>query len=127
MKLNNIDILNVISQSPLGTGTEATIYDAGEYIIRIPKTLKINTDFKKNLLAGTYQCTKARNIHGKRNFGQPRYHLIDPTTSQTIASICKKIDGITTNDLVEEPLTTSRRPRVELTEEYLQRHLVAAR
>lgn len=105
MKLNNRDILKAISQNPLGSGTEAVIYDAGEYVIRVPKTLKINADFKKNLLAGTYKYTKAHNVHGKRNFGQSLYNLIDTETSKTIASICKKIDGIATNDLVEQPLT----------------------
>ncbi len=108
MKLNNIDILNAISKKPLGTGTEAVIYDAGEYLIRIPKKLKTNTEFKKNLMAGLYKQHKAHNIHGKRNFGQPRYHLIDNVTSKPIASICKKIDGIATNDLVEEPLTNKQ-------------------
>lgn len=105
MKLNNTDILNAISHKPLGAGTEAVIYDAGKYVVRIPKTLKINTDFKKKLQSGVYKYTKVRNVHGKRNFGQPLYHLIDAATSKPIASVCKKIDGIATNDLVEEPLT----------------------
>ena len=107
--LNKSEILSALSKHPIGRGTEATTYDAGRYVVRVPHTVKIDKAFRENLSNGTYNYQKVDNIHGRRNFGQPLYNLTDPKSGAVMLSVCKKVDGITTNDLVEEPLTTKQK------------------
>jgi hypothetical protein len=107
--LNKSEILSALSKHPIGRGTEATTYDAGRYDVRVPHTVKIDKAFRENLSNGIYNYQKVDNIHGRRNFGQPLYNLTDPKSGAVMLSVCKKVDGITTNDLVEEPLTTKQK------------------
>mgnify|MGYP003300932258 FL=1 len=107
--LNKSEILSALSKHPIGRGTEATTYDAGRYVVRVPHAVKIDKAFRENLSNGTYNYQKVDNIHGRRNFGQPLYNLTDPKSGAVMLSVCKKVDGITTNDLVEEPLTTKQK------------------
>lgn len=109
MRLNSSEILSALSHRPIGSGTEASTYDAGRYVVRVPHTVKIDKVFRENLSNGTYNYQKVDNIHGRRNFGQPLYNLTDPKSGAVMLSVCKKVDGITTNDLVEEPLTTKQK------------------
>lgn len=95
------NLLKYISEKPIGMGTEAKTFDAGKFVLRIPKTTKINKHFDTNL----YKWEKAINTHGKRNFGQPVYNLVDKATLKPVLFLCKKANGIPTNDLVELPLT----------------------
>lgn len=105
MRLNSSEILSALSHRPIGSGSEASTYDAGNHVVRVPHSVKIDKKFKTNLMAGTYKFQKVENVHGRRNFGQPLYNLIEPTTGVAVLSVCRKADGIATNDLVEEPLT----------------------
>lgn len=109
MRLNISEILSAISQKPIGSGTEATTYDAGSYVVRVPHTVKIDKAFRDRLSSGAYRYVRADNVHGRRNFGQPLYNLTDPMSGTVVLSVCKKVDGIPTNDLVEEPLTAQQR------------------
>lgn len=109
MRLNISEILSAISQKPIGSGTEATTYDAGSYVVRVPHTVKIDKAFRDRLSSGAYRYMRADNVHGRRNFGQPLYNLTDPMSGTVVLSVCKKVDGIPTNDLVEEPLTAQQR------------------
>ena len=109
MRLNSSEILTAISKQPIGKGTEATTYDAGRYVVRIPHTVKIDNAFREKLSAGTYKYQKVDNVHGRRNFGQPLYNLTDTKSGTVVLSVCKKVDGIPTNDLVEEPLTAKQK------------------
>lgn len=105
MKLTNLEILTYLSQKPIGKGTEAVIYDAGKYVLRMPKHIKNDALFRNNLASNVYKTKKAQNVHGRRNFGQAIYNLIDESKSTIVLSVCKKADGFPTNDLVEPPLT----------------------
>ncbi len=109
MLLNKSEILTAISKRSIGRGTEATTYDAGRYVVRVPHTVKIDKAFRENLSKGTYKYQKVDNIHGRRNFGQSLYNLTDPISGTVVLSVCKKVDGIATNDLVEEPLTAKQK------------------
>ena len=109
MRFNSSEILSAISQKPIGSGTEATTYDAGSYVVRVPHTVKIDKAFRDRLSSGAYWYVRADNVHGRRNFGQPLYNLTDPISGAVVLSVCKKVDGIPTNDLVEEPLTAQQR------------------
>lgn len=109
MRFNSSEILSAISQKPIGSGTEATTYDAGSYVVRVPHTVKIDKAFRDRLSSGAYRYVRADNVHGRRNFGQPLYNLTDPMSGTVVLSVCKKVDGIPTNDLVEEPLTAQQR------------------
>ena len=109
MRFNSSEILSAISQKPIGSGTEATTYDAGSYVVRVPHTVKIDKAFRDRLSSGAYRYVRADNVHGRRNFGQPLYNLTDPISGAVVLSVCKKVDGIPTNDLVEEPLTAQQR------------------
>ena len=109
MRLNSSEILSAISQKPIGSGTEATTYDAGSYVVRVPHAVKIDNAFGDKLSSGAYRYMRADNVHGRRNFGQPLYNLTDPMSGTVVLSVCKKVDGIPTNDLVEEPLTAQQR------------------
>ena len=109
MRLNISEILSAILQKPIGSGTEATTYDAGSYVVRVPHTVKIDKAFRGKLSSGAYRYMRADNVHGRRNFGQPLYNLTDPMSGTVVLSVCKKVDGIPTNDLVEEPLTAQQR------------------
>ena len=109
MRFNSSEILSAISQKPIGSGTEATTYDAGSYVVRVPHTVKIDKAFQDRLSSGAYRYVRADNVHGRRNFGQPLYNLTDPISGTVVLSVCKKVDGIPTNDLVEEPLTAQQR------------------
>ena len=105
MKLTNLEILTYLSQKPIGKGTEAVIYDAGKYVLRMPKHIKNDALFRNNLASNVYKTKKAQNVHGRMNFGQAIYNLIDESKSTIVLSVCKKADGFPTNDLVEPPLT----------------------
>ena len=109
MRLNSSEILSAISQKPIGSGTEATTYNAGSYVVRVPHTVKIDKAFGDKLSSGAYRYMHADNVHGRRNFGQALYNLTDPMSGTVVLSVCKKVDGIPTNDLVEEPLTAQQR------------------
>ena len=109
MRLNISEILSAISQKPIGRGTEAATYDAGSYVVRVPHSVKIDKAFRDMLSSGAYRYMRADNVHGRRNFGQPLYNLTDPKSGAVVLSVCKKVDGIPTNDLVEEPLTAQQR------------------
>ena len=109
MRLNSSEILSAISQKPIGSGTEATTYNAGSYVVRVPHTVKIDKAFRDKLSSGAYRYMHADNVHGRRNFGQALYNLTDPMSGTVVLSVCKKVDGIPTNDLVEEPLTAQQR------------------
>lgn len=100
-KITHENLLKYISKEPIGIGTEAKTFDAGKFVLRIPKTTKINEYFDPKL----YAWKKASNEHGKRNFGQPVYNLVDKRTLKPVLFLCKKVNGIPTNDLVEPPLT----------------------
>ena len=108
MRLKNSEILSAISQKPIGSGTQATIYDAGRYVVRVPHTVKIDKAFLDMLSSVAYRYVRADNVHGRRNFGQSLYNLTDPKSGTVVLSVCKKVDGIATNDLVEEPLTAKQ-------------------
>jgi hypothetical protein len=41
MRLNISEILSAISQKPIGSGTEAATYDAGSYVVRVPRDMKM--------------------------------------------------------------------------------------
>ena len=99
------EVLKYIANKPIGVGTEATIYDADKFVLRIPNTLKITRQIHRNISQNAYKWEKVPNAHGKRNFGQAVYNLVDKKTFKPILSLCKKATGISTNDLVEEPLT----------------------
>ncbi len=109
MRLNSSEILSAISQKPIGRGTEATTYDAGRYVVRVSHIVKIDKAFREKLSASTYRYQKVDNVHGRRNFGQALYNLVDPTTGAVVLSVCKKVSGIATNDLVEEPLAAKQK------------------
>lgn len=109
MRLKNSEILSAISQKPIGLGTQATTYDAGSYVVRVPHTVKIDKAFRDMLSSGIYRYVRADNVHGRRNFGQALYNLTDPISGAVVLSVCKKVDGIPTNDLVEEPLTAKQK------------------
>ena len=49
MRFNSSEILSAISQKPIGSGTEATTYDAGSYVVRVPHTVKIDKAFRDRL------------------------------------------------------------------------------
>ena len=95
------NLLKYMLKKPIGTGTEAKIFDAGRFVLRVPKQTKINKGFDPKL----YKWEKAVNKHGKRNFGQPVYNLVEKQSLKPVLSLCKKANGIPTNDLVESPLT----------------------
>lgn len=105
MKLTNLEILTYLSQKPIGKGTEAITYNADKYVLRMPIHIKNNAQFKKNLMNNVYKYKKAQNVHGRKNFGQAIYNFIDESKSQIVLSVCKKVTGFQTNDLVEPPLT----------------------
>ena len=105
VKLTNLEILTYLSKKPIGKGTEAITYDAGKYVLRMPKHIKNNSQFRNNLANNVYKTQKTQNVHGRRNFGQAIYNLIDESKSKIVLSVCKKADGFPTNDLVEQPLT----------------------
>ena len=105
MKPTNLDFLTYLSQKPIGKGTEAVTYDAGKYVLRIPMYITNNVKFRNNLAKGIYKYQKAQNVHGRRNFGQAIYNLVDESKSRIVLSVCKKVNGFPTNDLVEPPLT----------------------
>jgi hypothetical protein len=109
MRLNISEILSAISQKPIGSGTEAATYDAGSYVVRVPHSVKIDKAFRDMLSSGAYRYMRADNVHGRRNFGQPLYNLTDPMSGTVVLAVCKKVDGIPTNDLVEEPLTAKQK------------------
>ena len=100
-KTINENLLKYISEKPIGVGTEAKIFDAGGFVLRLPKTTRINKNFDPKL----YKWEKAINEHGKRNFGQPVYNLVNKKSLKPVLFLCKKVNGIPTNDLVELPLT----------------------
>lgn len=108
MKPTNSELLTYLSQKPIGIGTEATTFDAGKFVIRMPRHIKNNIQFRNNLAGGVYKYQKAQNFHGHRNFGQAVYNLIDKSKSEIVLSVCKKVNGIPTNDLVEAPLTKTQ-------------------
>lgn len=45
MRLNSSEILFAISQKPIGSGAEATTYDAGRYVVRVPHTMPDNPEY----------------------------------------------------------------------------------
>lgn len=105
VKLTNLEILTYLSKKPIGKGTEAITYDADKYVLRVPRRIKIGTRFRNSLKNNVYKTQKAQNVHGRRNFGQAIYNLIDESKSNIVLSICKKVDGFPTNDLVKSPLS----------------------
>lgn len=105
MKLTNLEILTYLLHKPIGKGTEAVTYDTGKYVLRMPRHTKNDAQFRTNLANNVYTIQKVRNVHGRRNFGQAIYNLIDESKSHIVLSVCKKVNGIPTNDLVEPPLT----------------------
>ena len=62
MRLNISEILSAISQKPIGSGTEATTYDAGSYVVRVPHTVKIDKAFRDRLSSGAYRCLHAVDV-----------------------------------------------------------------
>lgn len=54
MRLNSSEILTAISKQPIGKGTEATTYDAGSYVVRVPHSVKIDKAFRDMLSSGAY-------------------------------------------------------------------------
>ena len=64
MRLNSSEILSAISQKPIGSGTEATTYDAGSYVVRVPHTVKIDTAFRDKLSSGAYRYMRAARSRG---------------------------------------------------------------
>ena len=89
MRLNISEILSAISHKPIGSGTEATTYDAGSYVVRVPHTVKIDKAFRDRLSSGAYRYVRADNVHGRRNFGQALYNLTDPMSGTVVLFVCK--------------------------------------
>ena len=100
-------ILNAIKNPPFANGTEAEIYDAGRYVVRVPIPLK--KDLNKIINNNNYKIIKIPNIWGRRNFGQMLFALITNNKNKYFITINKKVVGFTTNDLVEEPLTKEQK------------------
>ncbi|MCQ2599517.1 MAG: hypothetical protein MJ187_04055 [Alphaproteobacteria bacterium] len=105
MELTNAEIIEYLSHTPIGAGTEAVIYDAGKYILRLPIHIKNDLKFKNSLFDTNHEYKKVKSVHWRRNFGQPIYNIIDKSNLETVLSICKKINGFPTNNLVEPKLT----------------------
>ena len=109
------EILEYMKNKPLGTGTEATTYDADKFVLRIPKALNNKKLLQQKISQNSYKWEKAVNEHGSRNFGQTIYTLTDKTSLKPVLYLCKKADGIATNDLVEEPLTPKQITKAQKT------------
>ena len=89
--LNKSEILSALSKHPIGRGTEATTYDAGRYVVRVPHTVKIDKAFRDRLSSGAYRYVRADNVHGRRNFGQPLYNLTDPMSGTVVPNMEREI------------------------------------
>lgn len=100
-------ILDAIKNPPFANGTEAEIYDAKKYVIRVP--LAIKKDLNKKIQSNDYKIIKAPNIWNGRNFGQKLFALITNGKSKHFVTVNKKVNGFTTNDLMEEPLTKEQK------------------
>lgn len=100
-------ILDAIKNQPFANGTEAEIYDANRYVIRVP--FKIKKDLNDIIQNNDYKIIKAPDIWDGRNFGQKLFALIPNSKSNHFITVNKKINGFPTNDLVEEPLTKKQR------------------
>lgn len=105
-KFKNV-ILDALKNKPFANGTEAEIYDAKKYVVRVPLAIKKNLAVK--IQHDDYKIVKLPNIWGRRNFGQKLFVLLSNNKSKHFVTINKKVNGFTTNDLVEDPLTKEQK------------------